>query len=84
MAKRRKPPVPPGGQGRDRSKDRHESTFMIRLPDEYRLALQKYQDLIASRHRFRPTMTDVIKNALEDLLAKEALWPASKDETEEG
>src|SRR5262245_10631737 len=65
MAKRR----------RGRPDDRHASPFMVRLPEVYRAQLRRLQEAIRARHRFRPPMTALIQQALEDLLAQHDLWP---------
>jgi hypothetical protein len=46
MAKRGRPPKPPEStaKGGERTKDRHASGFMIRLPDVYRDLLRKIGD----------------------------------------
>lgn len=59
----------------DRSKDRHASPFMVRLPEEYRTQLKLWQEQQRKQTRLRPDMVDGVKLALEDFLGAFGLWP---------
>jgi hypothetical protein len=58
-------------QAKENGKDRHESGFMVRLPEVYREQLRKLQE------KTRRPMTSDIQIALEEYLAKAGLWPPS-------
>jgi predicted DNA-binding protein len=49
--------------------DRHRSRFMVRLPEIYRIQLNKL------RRRTGLTIVEVVRAALEDHLDKHGLWP---------
>lgn len=58
--------------------DRHgPDHFMVRLESLYRDRLQALRARIRERDRYRtaPSVTDLIRRAVEDLLESEGLWP---------
>jgi hypothetical protein len=69
-----------GGQSKEKPVDRHESGFMVRLPEVFRAQLDKYRDGQYRLHRYRPPYTVIIQNALEEFLSKSKLWPPEEDE----
>lgn len=66
MAKR-KQPTPAANS------DRHDSKFMVRLPEIYRELLKAWQDKHKQETRIRPSMTTGIKIALEDFFKKHGI-----------
>lgn len=82
MARKRKDPIPPEEPG-DRS-DRHASGFMVRLPEVFRTQLNLLRDRHYAEHRYRPPLTTLVRQALEDFLRTQGLWPPPADETEGG
>jgi hypothetical protein len=84
VGKRRRPGQPPpeepaGEPSGGRTRDRHASAFMARLPEIYRTQIRKYQELHRLEHKFRPTITDVLQVALEEFLAQQGLWPPEEE-----
>jgi hypothetical protein len=79
MAKKRPMPstqdAPPQN---DRAEDRHQSTFMIRLPDAYRDCLRQVQDAIEEQHGYRPRLTDLVAKELRDLFVSLGIKPPSR------
>jgi predicted DNA-binding protein len=59
-----------------RKTDRHTSRFMVRLPEIYRVQLNKL------RRRTGLTIVMEVRTALEEYLDKHGLWPPPKGEGE--
>lgn len=64
-------------RSRKKTADRHESPFMIRLPEVFRRQLAKLKE------KMRRPMTTEIQVALEEYLAKHNLWPPEENGDEE-
>jgi hypothetical protein len=59
----------------DRTEDRHESKFMVRLPESFRDCLRELQDKMEEEHGYQPRMTDLVAKGLRDLFVKHGIKP---------